>query len=199
VPNLAKKYLFYLKTMKTAFYLLLGVLAANTHVFGQFNYAGSTVTSGQVTTLTELNGLEIQGHPFLNENFVEGTLSINHEKPLALLLRFNTFTGNIEYKNDKGIVYFVSSNKDLFEANFGDQQFRNGFKPIDELQAKSVFMVVYDGKTKLLKYTKGILTDVNTYNEAAKIKKFDTVETHYVEKDGQMIKIKRNKENIVLA
>ena len=185
--------------MKQTFLHLFFLSVFITKTFGQFNFAGNNVNSGQVMTLNELNGLEIQGHPFLNENFTGGLLSINHEKPFALLMRFNTYTGNIEYKNDKGLVFFISSSKDLFDAKFDNQQFKNGFKPVDDLQTKTVFLVIQDGKTKLLKHTKGILTDVNTYNEAAKVKRFDTVETYYLEKTGQLIKIKRNKDILLEA
>ncbi len=180
------------------FFILLGVLL-HYQANAQAVFVNNSVLSGAVVSINEMNGLEIQGNPYLDEIFVEGTLGINLEKPLPLKLRYNTFSGNVEYQGQDGRVYFVSPKHQVFSVRFGNYYLKNGFAKTEQQTEQSMYQILHDGETKLLKFTKGILTDVTTYNEAAKQKRYDSIEYYYVEIDGAMLKIKRNKDSILEA
>ncbi len=149
----------------------------------------------------------IQGSPYLSDDWCAGTLTINAQKQFKLSqMRFDALLNRVEYLyNDK--VYEPTVVFDEFTIKLPSEStettsrvFRRGLPDVDENTAKTFYEIVYDGKIKLLKK---VYVRINEYPEplsTVQIKRFTKVTVLYLydSQKMQMAKLeKKDKKNLL--
>jgi hypothetical protein len=98
---------------------------------------------------------EIAGSPYVTDEFADGEcVSPGGRVFKNQHLRFNTYTGELEYL-ENGSVYILQSAISSFVIKTDDENyvFKNGFMEVG-LKPSLFFQVIYEGKVKLLKLHK---------------------------------------------
>ncbi len=144
---------------------------------------------------------EIKGSPYLYDSYKNGFVNINNKEAQAIKnIRFNCLQNQLEYQIDELVYTPISKYHEFSIEILNDnneivsQQFRNGFE--DELESRTYFEVLYDGKTKLLKKH---LVRIDEYSEPLsyrKMTKFTKVSSLYIykTKEKKLVKIKAEKK-----
>lgn len=87
--------------------------------------------------------------------------------------------------------------KNLTENDINSYTFRIGFPPIDRMSANTFYLVLADGRAKLLKLISKKIVEEKPFNSAVAEKKFVENEGLYLFYEGAMIRVKKNKDFFV--
>lgn len=150
--------------------------------------------------------VDIQGHPFLFENWTKGIVKfVNGTSVSDLDLKYDLVKDELYFKDPKTEQVMIFSEKiSEFKLNNPVKStdffyFKNGFTPLDANTAKSFYQLLMDGTAQLIKrYTKEIFEE-RPYNSATTIRSFKDAELYYVVKNNQLIKIKKDKKQVLAA
>jgi hypothetical protein len=139
----------------------------------------------------------IEGNPYLpNENFVECQLLNSSKQKKRVMARLNTHTGVLEYiENGKQ----MRANNLTVEAVFtqSNEVYRSGFQPVEKQTLLSFYQVLYEGKTKLLKYTYAKIEEFQGINDVNK-GKFAINDLYYIlSQNGSLQRTKLDKKTIL--
>jgi hypothetical protein len=77
--------------------------------------------------------------------------------------------------------------------------FANGFPPVDTQTIAAFYQVLADGKIKLLKYSKKVIEERQTYGATATEKSYRKMQSYYIFKDGKMVKVRADKKSLLAA
>jgi hypothetical protein len=77
--------------------------------------------------------------------------------------------------------------------------FRSGYKPADGATLKTFYQVLSDGETPLLKRSFKKVFENKPYGSATTVKVFQDVNAYYLVKDGQPVKVRRDRKAILAA
>lgn len=145
----------------------------------------------------DYNTAEIEGSPFLNEEWIAGTATNNTTGE----------TYNVSLKYDIAIDKLIFRGKDDGAMNFtvpissfklGDDSYSNGFPAVDDWNATTYYKVMGAGKNKLLRHfykKKQTVRDIGGLLSY----KYEDIDIYYLLKDGKMTSIKPNKGNLLDA
>ena len=151
---------------------------------------------------------DVQGTPYLNEDWQSGLLKVSAEKSFRLSkMRFNALQNQVEYQYLEN-VYEPTTEFDSFilndrndEGQVQERHFKKGFAAIDENTDKTFYEVLHDGQTKLLAKT---FIRINEYAEPLstnRVKRFAKVVVLYLylPTTNQLVKIKKDKKSVLEA
>jgi len=101
---------------------------------------------------------DIEGNPFLNDEFLEGEVYTKNKEVLKGLLRYNIYADEMEFLA-KDNVYWIDNQENIETIKYGDHLFIYHPKPGDKFDKGDYFEIVEDGPTKLLLKRKVVLMD----------------------------------------
>lgn len=162
-------------------------------------YRSHKMSTGEYNQgITEDN---IQGSPYLSNDFVEGTLfTTSKQQYNDVLLRFNIYTDNLEYKNNEDQIMAMASPEIIERAKFGDTE----MVYIPYSSAKKIrrgfFKVVVEGEISLYVRPQVIYKqpeEPKAYAEAAPARFVQRPDLYYLRNGkNEAIRVDKKKELI---
>lgn len=130
--------------------LLAVTLAATTLVRGQtsLELPSSYINNN---TYGGINNLppDIEGSPYLRDEFVKGTVFVENEKPYAAMMRYNAYQDEIQVQGSDGISSLFK--RDYIWAEIGGETFRIQTYGDRTGTSKGYFVELNRGNIRLLK------------------------------------------------
>jgi hypothetical protein len=155
--------------------------------------------------LREKEYISIDGSPYLFKEWKSGSITdMSGFVTENLMVRYDTYRDEVQFMREGKTL--VASTVREFKFQYLDQEsqsishltFRNGFR-IEGFNERNFFQVIYDGEVKVLRKIKTVFTQetVNNYGTNEVVKKFTTSETDFLWKDGQAIKLGKNRKGLL--
>lgn len=151
---------------------------------------------------------EIQGSPLLSDNWFGGTVNFANGKTATAILNYNLYGDELLFKNpkDSTVLSFVDPVKsfslkdaNIEECDLSDLSFSSGFPAVDDQTTKTFYLVVGEGKIKLLKCYRKKVIESKDFSSQITTKSFMPANSYYLLSNNQMVKIKPNQKNILAA
>jgi len=149
---------------------------------------------------------DVEGTPFLVNNWANGTVNLANGKNITAQLKYDLVKDELLFKNpnDSTAMVFVNPLKGFVFSNFRIEEsdlvpvaFSSGYPTVDDQNGSSFYQVIADGKLKLLKrYRKTIRTD-QAFNSATVTRSFVLNVFYYLLAGGKMTRIKPSSKTIV--
>ncbi|RRB12917.1 hypothetical protein [Larkinella knui] len=166
--------------------------------------------SAQGVFLTDVNGqvlrtnkyVDVQGSPYLNEAWKEGTVTAATNKVYPnLKVRYDVYAGELEYLQSNQTYRLNPAAVKEFKVTDNDVLvFRNGFAAVNNNTPTTFYQVLVDGPTKLLKQFKVNIIENKPFNSATTTKEFQKQELYFIAKpDGTVQRIQKNKKSVLAA
>jgi hypothetical protein len=162
------------------------------------------IQNDQGAPFLSMNYTDVKGHPYLFEDWTEGTVKQSNGKTYsAVPLKYNILTDEVFFKDPKTgqLLAFVVPVIE-FKINGTNTEgllFRNGYKAFDNLSAKSYYQVLFDGGTQLIKRVSKRINEEKPLNSASSIKSFEELTSYFLARSGTPMRIRRDKKSILLA
>ncbi len=156
---------------------------------------------------TEINPIyydEIDGSPFVNKEFVPGTLTLKNGNAYENVgFRYNMHTDQIEFKEGDEILSF-SQPKDLDRVSFDNQTYIYGKYFLKKKPVEGYFQLLADGHAKLLvKRMAEIRSEkmpASDFGEISYRDYFRLTEEYYITKDDRnLIPVRKSKGSLLKA
>ena len=163
-------------------------------------YAQITPPGQVVTDIAGLNvkeaGADIQGTPYLFDDWLPGSVTTESGKTYDnLKLKYNIRFSQLLFLNqDNQPLSFKEPVKAFTIKNI---TFAKGFPPVDTQTTSTFYQVLADGKIKLLKYTKKVIEERQTYGATAMEKSYRAMQSYYLLKDDKIIRVRADKKPIL--
>jgi hypothetical protein len=187
--------------MKKAMYLL-GIYSL---LFG----ANIHFVSAQYTedfwakTVLEKQYVDVKGSPFLYEDWSVGLVKmLNGSTYKDVSLKFDQVSGELIFRNKEGKAMGFADAASEFKLSVKDQisrLFRSGFKTGEAHSERRFYEILYDGGTILLKDPKKSIVEQRAYNSSTTVKSIIESPAYYLQVNGQLLKIKKDKKSITAA
>ncbi|HUR12420.1 MAG TPA: hypothetical protein VM012_13680 [Flavitalea sp.] len=151
-----------------------------------------------------MNTEGIEGSPFLSEDWFPGQVRLKDGRVAeAMYLRFNMYGNKLYFQRDGKQLEFVDPVSEFVIRMNTDVKkkqllYRSEYPPVDEYNENTFYEVLTDGKVQLLRYGYKTVEEYRTYNEPPK-KKFVDKEAYFVYTEGKIVKVKRDKEDLMKA
>jgi hypothetical protein len=154
-----------------------------------------------ITGKEEITYDQIEGNPFLYKDFVLGAMVLNNGDTYPLNVRYNIFTGEIQFKGKEGI-FKITNAEEISSIIMDTIKFQNlGYlrSPGNSTSVeKSWFILKADGECKLLIKKNLRLQGAELpkpYQEAKPAKFIHTRDTYYIKPEGKSaVKIDSKKD-----
>ncbi|WP_295770805.1 hypothetical protein [uncultured Mucilaginibacter sp.] len=149
---------------------------------------------------------EIKGTPNLYDDWVEGTAVLADGtvyKDMDLI--YDVMDNMLIFKSDKGTpLAFAKPVKEFtlnfsFNGNVHSRTFRNGFTAIDGATSTTFYEVLSDGNVKLLKKIQKKVAEERTGGSILASKVINNLNTYYLSRNQELVKIKKDKKSILAA
>lgn len=143
--------------MNNNFFILIILLISWIQVKGQYNYdIIPTLDYFRIVEMTEkdltvtLSELDIEGSPYLEENFINGIVyTTAKQKIVDIPIRYNIYNENLEFKTPESKILAVSNPETLELIDFGTYKMRY-ISYVNKKQIKSSFCKIQEeGKATL--------------------------------------------------
>jgi len=109
---------------KNSLILCLFALLFFSHSFSQYNPAFQLMSDVNALQARQFTGKmsykEIEGTPYYNSDFVKGTIYLNDGNYAQLLIRFDLFQDEMEFKKDEKILWLMK--KDIKSIAYGNEK-----------------------------------------------------------------------------
>lgn len=143
----------------------------------------------------------VLGSPYLNEEFVIGTVTIKGEESYQTLLRYNAFNDELEMRN--GTTTSAVMKRDYITVRLGGDVFSVHAYAFNDGIKNGYFNALNDGSAVLLRRRKVILREgqvaTSSYGKD-KPPKFEMEESYYLSVDGETAQpVKLNKKGVLTA
>ncbi|MDX2305156.1 MAG: hypothetical protein NW226_20260 [Microscillaceae bacterium] len=162
------------------------------------------------TPIREKKYSDIQGSPYLNDQWISGSLIFNKDEiQTNVPLRYNAYEDKIEFQQNGGTFVFDNASIlgcDMYVLDPGTQKLkryaiRNGFSGLEGygFGEKDFFIVTYQNKIAFITKLKASLTETTaTYGEKATSKIFVQSEKSYlIKEDGKVTQINRSNGAVI--
>ena len=147
---------------------------------------------------------DIQGTPFLVDTWTKAIVRLKSNG------NFSNISVKYDLVEDQLLFRDVKSDQPMefidqvleFKLIADDESwsiFKKGFKASDGNTSNNFYQVLYDGGTQLLKRKVKKVIEDRPYNSAVTVKTFNEVETYYIAKANEPLKIKKDKKQILTA
>ena len=172
--------------------------------YAQKNSISTTGKFGQQLFLSDVNG-----QAFTNN--YDGIIGSVYDHSQYLLAKITLKDGRVYNDVKTRInqleqeVNFIASNGQegylgkgmALEVAYQEKVFQSGFPPIDNQNRISFYQILLNGKTSLLKSVYKTIQERNNEISGERYKEFTTYENMYLLKDGSMVRIKKDKSNLL--
>lgn len=195
------------------------VLSLVLSLFATISFAQSNTSPDQATTTNEVTIAELQlksfrvpalneigGSPFLNAEFLAGTVQIEGGKIVTNVpVKFNIYSNVIMVQRDGDEMKLetfdlVSYDNTGTDGSVKHYMFKQGYPEIDKRPTTAVYQVLsYGTKLHLLKYLSQKVEDVQTLGDYGRRELATTQQYYTYVPGGEIKKIKLGKQAIVDA
>ncbi len=186
-----KKYLY-------SFIIYSFIFGANIHLV-KAQYAEDF----RAKAVLEKQYVDIKGSPYLNDDWSVGIVKMASGSTYKdMSLKFDQISGDLIFKNREGKTMGFADRVNEFrlaDKNNVSRLFRSGYKPADANSENSFYEVLYDGGTVLLKDPKKNIVEHRSYNSSTAVKSIVETPAYYLQINGQLVKIKKDKKSILSA
>ena len=128
---------------------------------------------------------DIEGSPYLTDEFIRGTVFIENEQPYAAMMRYNAYQDEIQVQGSDGISSLFK--RDYVWAEIGGQSFRIETYKDRSGTSKGYFVELNRGKVRLLKRIVREFKEgqpaVSSYSQDTP-PRFDEQVTYYMVREG---------------
>jgi hypothetical protein len=142
----------------------------------------------------------VEGSPYLNDEFVRGTVFVEKEKPYAAMMRYNAYQDEIQVQGPDGISSLFK--RDYVWAEIGGQSFRIETYKTRSGTSKGYFVELNRGEVRLLKRIVREFKEgqpaVSSYSEDTP-PRFDEEVTYYLIREGSPAEEVRLRKKDVLG
>jgi hypothetical protein len=142
----------------------------------------------------------IEGSPYLTDEFIKGTVFIEDEKPYSAMMRYNAYQDEIQVKSTNGISSLFK--RDYVWAEIGGQSFRIETYTTRSGTSKGYFVELNRGEVRLLKRIEREFKEgqpaVSSYSEDTP-PRFDEEITYYLMREGAPAEEVRLRKKDVLS
>lgn len=143
----------------------------------------------------------VQGSPYVNEEFVIGKVFINEDKPYTGLLRYNAYNDGIEMKTENGVITLLK--REYLKAQIdGKLYLIENYKTENGTIRKTYFVELNEGKARLLLNQRKKFVEAkparSTYSKDQP-PKFEDETSYYLITEGKAAVKTKLKSNDVLA
>lgn len=174
-------------TMKAKLILFILGMVSSQITLAQTPQAGSEAITplfadSQTLAIHGRTDITYDNSPYLpNEKWRSGYfVEANGKRFVIKEMRYDAFLERLEYREDGKLF---TPKKKIIEFGFDSGEvYQSQFVPFDKHDEETVFQVLYDGKTKVLKHTKLNMVDATPYYSATKVKHFNFFEMYYLVK-----------------
>ncbi len=146
------------------------------------------------------NETDINGFPFLYENWIKGSVHTENGKYYdKMLLRYDIAEDLIYFKsdNDESLRFVEPVNSFELELPI-TEKFKNGYPQIDNYTSLSYYQVLFkNDKLSLLLKKEKYISEIRPFNSAVTEKKFIENKSYYIFRDGKMEKFKPAKKDLI--
>jgi hypothetical protein len=170
---------------------------------------GSVLSDIKGTPISSNSNSDVSGSPFFIATWSEADIVLASGAVLNRIpIKLNLATHEVHVlKDEKEKVEMVANPgsiksvaiKSLTENDINSYNFKIGFPSIDRMSTNTFYLVLADGKTKLLKLISKKIVEEKPFNSAVAEKKFVENEGLYLFYDGEMIRVKKNKDFFVMT
>ncbi|WP_381501517.1 hypothetical protein [Spirosoma flavum] len=124
----------------------------------------------------------VDGSPYVPSDTVQNGWLVNGKKRMPAKLRYNTYTGVVEYVQDGKLLTPITSIAEFAILAADTMHFQKGFPATQERSVNDFYQILFDGrKTKLVKYISAtIKTNTDAMHDDFGKKKFQFREAYYV-------------------
>lgn len=206
------------KIMKKVFLLALGMASCQC-IFAQTDNSNNLIRDvdgrlnmGSYTTSTFDSRYEgLKGSPFFISEWISGQMAFVDGKVFnEIPLKYNAYTKELMMKRQSGdslivFPYQVQSftiNDPVTKANFTFKRYPKAQTPKYDMR-EVYFLVLYEGKTSLLKLVKKDLKKADYKDPYSNNVRYDTYEDaneyYLLKNDEKLAKVKRNKKSVMEA
>lgn len=150
MKNLTKT--FYAKLLISILFLSIAFAASgqNNEINSQ-NYLPFRLLTTKEPTKKILNESDISGSPYLNKEFVLGSLLTNERiKYIDVPLRYNIYNDEIEFEMSEDSYLAIEAPETIKKATIGNDEFIYAVKRNKKGDQYGYYQLVSDGKVKLL-------------------------------------------------
>lgn len=155
---------------------------------------------GQGSTERFRNTKEIEGSPYLNEEFQKGVVYTGTNKRYdGILLRYNAFNDQIEFKNDKDQVLAVSNPESVYFIELGGDKIVYRPYILNKRMKYGFFLVLGEGDMSLFVKKTTILQQAvpsKGYQDAEPTQFVEKPDTYYLAEKGKAAKVIMNKKEL---
>lgn len=148
---------------------------------------------------------DVQGSADYKMDWADGTITRKSGKQYANKLKYDAYNDQVVFQNSKGdplTPIFADVNGFTIKGigdNKTDMVFANGFPAVDNQTPASYYVVLSNGKTKLLKHISKTIKESQGMGDGSVIKSFADQEAYYMLKNGAMTPIKPSEKNVLAA
>lgn len=150
------------------------------------------------------NEVSTDGSAFFSNEWSRGSLTlVSGKKYSSILLKINLQTDDVHYLLEETKAERVAGKGIVKQVDFklSDQQdsirFRSHFPSVEKNDLLTFYQVLVDGEVILLKRIKRIFIEEKAFNSATITHRFDTDNSYFICLNKKMIKLKRNRTNIL--
>lgn len=141
----------------------------------------------------------IEGSPYLTDDFIKGTVFVENEKPYGAMMRYNAYQDEIQVKGSDGISSLFK--REYVWAEIGGQSFRIETYNDRSGTSKGYFVELNRGKVRLLKRIERVFKEgqaaVSSYSEDTP-PRFEEEVTYYLIREGSPAEAIRLRKKDVL-
>lgn len=189
------------KTLNFCCAAALMIIFSNKTVHAQFisDFKGYPILTIKYT--------DVEGSPFLFEDWTKGVVKLANGKTYSdVLLKYDLVADQLlfkDLKSDQALEFIDPLVEFKLQATLAGNNdlllFRNGYMAANGQSTTSFYKVLFDGGTQLLKRNEKRITETKEYSSASIVKKFDESETYYLSRNKEVIKIKKDKAQVLSA
>lgn len=159
-------------------------------------------SDGQLYATTDLS--RANGSPFMTEDWVKGTVLLQDGRVFKDIdVRYNDYNDQIYYKGEDGsILYFIAPVKEftIMPADGSSElHFQSGFTNVPDYTAKSFFIVLGEGKTRVIKKVFKMVEERIEFPVTTPIKRFEESTKYFLVTPEKVVLIKNDKKNLLNA
>lgn len=149
---------------------------------------------------------DVNGSADYKMDWADGTMTRKSGKQYAnVKLKYDAYNDQVLFQDSKGnalMPVFTDVNGFTLKGisdNKTDLVFANGFPAVDNQTPASYYVVLSNGKTKLLKHLSKTIKESQGLADGTVTKSFSDEEAYYVLKNGAMTKIKNDEKDVLAA
>ena len=171
-----------------------------------FSLRAQVIEDANGRPMLERQYTDVQGSPYFSEAWQKGLVKMANGKTYKdVELKYDLVSDEVFFKNAKGdMLGFVDPVLEFKllpadDINGTALSFRNGYKPTADATSKTFYQILSDGQTPFARRISKKMMESTPYSSATIVKTFGEVSSYYIMKDGQPLKIKKDKKVLFAA